>query len=211
MPRTAWLSLSAVITYVLYPTVYEPLIFPGYVQTVALAAKEVFIGVVIGLTCRLAFSVLEVIGRLAQQATFPTAASSGDETLSKLYTMVGIGALFLIGGHHTFLLGLSGTLKCLPLQMLPDAGISAPQGMLRLLGTVMAAATSAALPVFAAAMISDLTVSSVSKFLSAPITSAADALRGAAASLAIALSFAAVMRVSLELFTSALDKLRWCP
>jgi flagellar biosynthesis protein FliR len=210
MPLIPWLSFSVAITYVLLPFSGSHAT-PEVTQLIALAVKEIFIGVVIGTVCRIGFLVLESIGRLAQYGAFHTSTSSGDRTLSLLYTMLGIGALLLMNGHHLFLRGLSATLKCLPLTVFPTAAFFDPHGIVSLFGSAMAFASLAALPIFAAALISDLMVASLSKFLSDPITSIGDALRAVCVQIAVVLSIGVAVRLALQLISSGMDKLRLCP
>jgi flagellar biosynthesis protein FliR len=210
MPPVAWLSFSVAITFLLLPLSGPPAA-PDITRLAALAAKEIFVGIVIGSVCRIGFSVLESIGRLAQHSAFHTSTSSGDRTLFTLYTMVGIGTLLLLNGHHTFLKGFSASLKCLPLTVFPTASFADPHAILSLFGSAMGAACLTALPIFGAALISDLIVASLSKFLSDQVTSLADAIRAVVVQLAVVLSLGAAVRLALHLISSGMDKLILCP
>jgi flagellar biosynthesis protein FliR len=126
----------------------------------ALALKELFIGIVIGVITRLAFTVFEITGGLVNVASlsFPRANEQdglNGSPLQTFYPLLGTTIFLLVGGHHAWLSGIAGTLRCMPPATLPpiDAfGDTASQAVLRLFTSAIAAAVLISAPIFIAGL-----------------------------------------------------------
>lgn len=211
MPSAGWLAVSAVLTLVMLPSA-PPAEMPTHLtQLFAQAAKELCIGFFIGAMCRLAFSVLESSGRLARRAMSSTPFAPTRDATVRLYTLVGIVTLLLMGGHHSLIQGFAATLRCAPLRLFPDAGASGGvDAVLSLFSSVMAAAVLVTTPLFAASLISDLLLTALSRLLFDGVASVMDTARALTVQFAIIVSFAFSVKTSLSLIVAALDKLLLC-
>ncbi len=118
MPVLPWLALSAAVALALTPIAAatgDPA--PGGLAWLALAVKELFVGVAIGILVRLAFSVLEVAAGLVRIFSDSGRTESRDTPsapLSVAYVLLAAAAFLLVGGHHGLISGLAGTFRCLP-------------------------------------------------------------------------------------------------
>ena len=162
MPILPFVALSASLSILLAPTnipislEFEPT--PFYLG--ALALKELFIGIVIGVMTRLAFAVFEITGGLVNVASlsFRRAVEQdglGGTPLQTFYPLLGTTIFLLLGGHHALLSGIAGTFGCMPLTTLPpiDAlGDTASLAVLRLFTSAIAAAVLISAPIFIAGL-----------------------------------------------------------
>jgi flagellar biosynthesis protein FliR len=163
MPIVPWLALSAALSWVLAQAPVLTQSSLTWVQLIPLAFKEIFIGLVIGLLCRMAFSILEMTAQLARTSSrlFPDASEDG--SLKTLYLLTGIAAFWVMDGHHHLISGLHATLACMPVdRMAPlTATPFSPAPVLVLFSTAFAAALFAAAPLFVAGLVADAVVAAV--------------------------------------------------
>jgi flagellar biosynthesis protein FliR len=207
MPVVVWIPLSAVLSMVLLPSAGEATLPLDALHLFALAAKEIFIGVVIGALCRTAFCVLESAGHLVRRAMFNTPSVPQSDTSAEIYSLLCIAVLLSLGGHHTFIQGLAATLRCAPLHLFPDAAFAGgPDTAIEVFSGAMGAAALIAAPVFAAAFISDLLFASLSQLFFGLTAPAADAARIWAVQLAVIAGFAWTVRAALDFIISCLNK-----
>ncbi|MDD5307982.1 MAG: flagellar biosynthetic protein FliR [Deltaproteobacteria bacterium] len=166
LPWAAWAGLSVALSAVL-----APMALGGAAALAAshpwpvLAVKELFVGIVLGASARIAFSIFEAAGRLTEAAVpLPGLASetdgaSGGSPLAVFYALFGASAFFLVGGHHAFVAALAGSVRRLPVAALPDmtdVGLASASGVLGLFAGVTAWAFLLAAPVFVAGLAADL-------------------------------------------------------
>ena len=212
MPWLPWLALSSVLALVLVPfqtgdTV--PSVMGDASALTALALKELFIGIVIGTLARIAFSVLEMLGDIAHTLALPIASGATETGFRSLYPLMGTAVFFLIGGHHSLIEGLSATLTCIPVFVMPAAAWG-PEPVVKLFTGAVAAATLAAIPLFAAGMVSDLLVGGISHILESAPVFGATSIRSLAILTVAALSLGGVVSVTLDLLRAALNNLSLC-
>ena len=210
MPLVGWAALSLALVPALLPAAgfsASSLSAPLPV----LAVKEIFLGTVIGVICRMTFSVLESGGALARRALFLSPFSASSDTAARMYTVTGIAALLSVDGHHALLRGFAQSFRCMPLDMLPDplSGAGADPVVSAFAGA-FAAATVMAAPLFGAGLMAEFALVGFSRLLSETIVSVADALRTAAVQLAAIAAFGFAMRTALTLMLTALDQLPGC-
>ncbi len=141
----------------------------------ALALKEAFVGVFIGVTIRIVFSVLNVIGDLVRISTLPFPMDEESEERggpwSKLFTMAAVGMFLLVDGHHAMLSALANTMACVPPGVLPGTGnmmqfTVGSDAILGLFSTAMAAGVMICAPILAAGLAAELFVGLVGRFFS---------------------------------------------
>ncbi len=201
--------MTTVLVMVLLPTMEKPPTLDNLHFT-ALAIKEIFVGVLIGCLCRIAFSTLESLSRLVRQAV--SAHPETDTIFSNLYLGTGICAFLLMKGHHLFIKGFATTIKCIS----PHSFFSLSSSpimqteLVMLMSSSIAAAVTASIPIFASVLISDLVISLISKLLSDTTTSAMSAVRAVAAQLAIIACFVWSVKASMSLISRAMEKLLNC-
>ena len=210
MPLVVWGGLSVILVPVLLPVAGIPasvLSVPLFVS----AVKELFVGTVIGIICRMTFSTLESAGALARRALFVSPFSATADTTARIYTVTGIAAILSVDGHHALLRGLAQSLRCMPLHQLPDASsaVGAEPVIIAFSGAT-AAATLIAVPMFGAGLMAELLVVGFSRLLSDAVVSSAEALRAAAVQLAAVATFGFAMRTALFLILEALEQLPGC-
>jgi type III secretory pathway component EscT len=180
LPWAAWVGLSIALSAVLAPLALSGAALAVSHPWPVLAIKELFVGVVLGASARIAFSIFESIGRLVEAAVpMPglhgeTDGVSGGSPLSVFYALFGASVFFLVGGHHAFVAALAGSVRRLPVASLPDladAGAKGASGVLALFGGVTAWALLLAAPVFVAGLAADLALGLAAR--AAPWTGAA--------------------------------------
>jgi type III secretory pathway component EscT len=171
----SWFGLSVVVACVLVPQAGPlPSVEIGTGAWFALAAKEIFIGVVLGAIVRIAFSVFEVAGDLARLGTV-SIPSAGDDSfargtpISRVYTLLAAAVFLLVGGHHAVLSALGATVRCLPPGMVPGSQDMVPidvSVVLGLFGATMAMGVLISAPVFVAGVSADIFTGLISRFTS---------------------------------------------
>ena len=159
---------GAVSLAVLPAALAEPAAVDGFGHLLVLLLKEVVVGVGLGLLAAVAFHVLAMAGELAAIARGATMSRAldplgGEEAspLSVLHLLFGVTLFLALGGHRAFLAALSGSYHALPLGRLPEAeaGFGAlALATAELTGAAIAAALLLAAPVFAAAVLLDVTL-----------------------------------------------------
>jgi flagellar biosynthesis protein FliR len=166
LPWLPWAGLSVCVTLVLLPAVVAPgaARVDGLGTFVVLALRETLTGAALGLTARIAFSVLESAGGLLG-AALPAVFAGGGATderrspLASLYVLFGTAAFLLMDGHHALLAALAGTIECLPPAAIPAAAdplAAGIDGALALFAGAFAWAVMIAAPVFVAGLAAEL-------------------------------------------------------
>lgn len=152
LPFWVALPLSAALSFALWTGApqragAEPLVFA------ALALREAAAGAVLGLTARVVFSVFDSAGRLVGVAadTAGGRPSSGSP-FGPLFSMVGVGAFLLSGGHRALILALDASFGTCALGAWDGAGFD---GMVALFSGAFAGAVMIAAPAFAAGLAAD--------------------------------------------------------
>ena len=162
-----WISVSIVLGMILLPfSGPVPGIAIGSMGWIALALKELFLGVVIGVLVRMAFFVFWMAGELARIQTLAIPEASSDEglrgaPLTQMYVLLGTTAFLLAGGHHAFIVGLKGTIQCMPPGAIPDfSSVSASfiPVALNFFCTSLATAVLISAPIFVAGLFADVVV-----------------------------------------------------
>ncbi|MCP4199913.1 MAG: flagellar biosynthetic protein FliR [Proteobacteria bacterium] len=168
----SWFVLSVVLACVLVPQGGPlPSVEIGTGAWLVLAAKEIFIGVVLGTIVRIAFSVFEVAGDLARLGTV-SIPDAGDDSfargtpISRVYTLLAAAVFLLVGGHHAVLSALGSTVRCLPPGMVPSYDMLPFDGsvVLGLFGATMAMGVLVSAPVFVAGISADILTGLISRF-----------------------------------------------
>ncbi|MCP4675641.1 MAG: flagellar biosynthetic protein FliR [Deltaproteobacteria bacterium] len=220
LPLLPWAALSIVLAWVIAPQSGPlPTAVLGGGPWLALAAKELFIGIVIGALARIAFSVLEIAGDLARLSTTAIPAT-GDDTdtrgfpLTKVYTLLGTAAFLLMDGHHAFITGLAGTTRCLPPASFPGAKDLVATGaspVLELFSTAMGTAVLISAPVFVAGLAADFLVGLISRLVPGVAPPAgAQAARAVAVQLAVIAALGFVVSAALKFLQTGMEGLSLC-
>ncbi len=221
LPILPWAGVSVILACVLAPQSGPvPTAAFGSGPWLALAAKELFIGVLIGALARIAFLVLEVAGDLARLSTvaIPRTGDSGQgdrgAPLTRAYTLIGIASFLLVDGHHAFISGLAGTTRCLPPALLPGALKLTAMGAspaLELFSAAMGTAVLISGPVFIAGIAADFIVGLISR-VSPGIAPPAgvQATRAILVQVAVIATLATVVSVAVDFLKSGMEHLVLC-
>ncbi len=220
LPLLPWAALSIILACVIAPqSGPAPTAVFGSGPWLALAAKELFIGVVIGALARLAFSVLEVAGDLASLSTAAIPATGEDMDtrglpLTRVYTLLGTAAFLLVDGHHAFITGLAGTTRCLPPAIVPgtkDLIATGAAPALELFSTAMGTAVLISAPVFVAGLTADFLVGLVSRFVPGAAPAAGtQAVRSVAVQLAVIATLGFVVSAAVRFLQTGMEGLSLC-
>ena len=84
--------------------------------------KELLVGMLLGMSVRLIFSVLQIAGGLTNLCAWKTDASDNDAYFGKLYFIVGAGLFLLMDGHHALAMAAMRAIDVIP--PLGNTGIS---------------------------------------------------------------------------------------
>ncbi len=220
LPLLPWAGISIALAAVVAPQAYPVVSAPfGSALWLALAVKELFVGVVIGALARIAFAVLDVAGDLARLSTVSIpAAGQGDGTrgapLTRGYVLLGTAAFLLVDGHHAFIAGLIGTVRCMPPGSLPGTLESATTYVplaLKLFSSAMSTAVLISAPVFAAGIAADVVIGLLSRLspgMAPPV--GAQATRAIFVQLAIVASLGIVVTAAVNFLKSGIEQLSLC-
>ncbi len=220
LPLLPWAGISIALAAVIAPQADSAIsALPGSALWLALAVKELFIGVVIGALARIAFTVLDVAGDLARLSTVSIPdVGQGEGTrgapLTRAYVLLGTAAFLLVDGHHAFIAGLIGTVRCMPPGSLPGAFESATIGVplaLKLFSSAMRTAVLISAPVFVAGIAGDVVVGLVSRLtpgIAPPV--GAQATRAILVQLAIVASLGIVVTAAVSFLESGMEQLSLC-
>ena len=209
IPMLPWIALSGLLAMVLTPFGLPEAPLPtAPLPLIAMAIKELFVGIVIGTLARIAFSVLEMTGRLTERTAFPLIAADTETGIPPLYTLVGCAFFFLIGGHHTLIEGLRATLVCHPVGTLPATVDPAPA--IALVAAAMGAAVMASVPVFVAGLAADVAVGGLSRIFADATVHGAAPIRSVAVLIVAAAAIGTAAAYTLSMLGETLAALADC-
>jgi flagellar biosynthetic protein FliR len=215
MPVLPWLGLSLSLGLLLathfgaagVPALDGP-------RLAALVIKELFVGIVIGVLTRLAFSVFEVVGEIAHLSSFAVFSTPDRNPLATAYRLLGVSGFLVLGGHHGLIQGLASTAHCVAPFELPGWEPFAGAGQdaaVRLFAAAMATAVLISAPIFAAGLFADVVVGVLSRLQSGAAMLGAQTVRAVAVQLVVVLSLGLVVTSAIELLESGLESLSLCP
>ncbi|MDJ0765211.1 MAG: flagellar biosynthetic protein FliR [Myxococcota bacterium] len=217
LPVLPWLALTAALTLIITPQAGP--IPPGGFSAmgwVASAVKELFIGVIVGLLARIAFSVLALTGGFARLSSV-SVPLGGDDTdgpgipFARAYVLLGTGVFLLVGGHHAFLTGLAETIQTMPPGVFPGVGteeILDPRPAIRLFCTAMGTAVLISAPVFLAGLSADVIIGLMMRATgSVAVPFDTQAIRAIAVQLAAVATLGIVTTVAIEFIQDAMAAL----
>jgi flagellar biosynthetic protein FliR len=220
MPLLAWAGISVAVAAILAPNSGPPPdVEIGSIFWIALAAKELFVGIVIGSLVRIAFFVLEAAGELAGLSTVAIPGVSLDEgargaRLTGAFTLLGTGIFFLVDGHHALIAGFAGTMKCIPPGVMPGALDISARGTAAVLGlfsSAMGAAVLISAPIFIAGIAADLGIGLVYRLapgMAPPV--GAQAVRAVLVQAAVIAALGVVVSIAVEFLVDAMNRLDLC-
>jgi flagellar biosynthetic protein FliR len=220
LPTIAWAGLSVILAAVLTPHAGPlPVSNLGSLPWMALAVKEVFIGVTLGLLARLVFSVLEIAGAVATVSTvaIPMVAGADGQRgapLTRTYTLLGTVVFLLSGGHHALISGLAETAHCLPpAAFVPNASVQlGATPVVALFSAAMATAVLISMPVFAAGIAADVMLGLVGRLTgAAPPTGSAQALRALFVQLMVVAALFASVTIAVGFLEQGMMAIDLCP
>jgi flagellar biosynthesis protein FliR len=173
LPVVGWIGLSIVIAGVSVPFCEPFATIPDLSEFVALAIKEVFVGVLVGSLVRIVFSIFEVVGDLSRISalTIPggeNANGTGSAPLTQAYVFLGSALFLLVGGHHAFITGFVGTMRSQPPTILPGLStfsLGAAQAAIGLLSAAIGTAVLVAAPIFIAGLLADVIIGVASRIV----------------------------------------------
>jgi flagellar biosynthesis protein FliR len=210
MPTIPWLALSAALALVITPLTGSSVHVPtDPLPIAALASRELFIGVVVGVLCRLAFTALEMVADLARISILPNIAPDEPAGFTALYTLTGTALFFLIGGHHALIEGILATFTCAPIgELIPS--LPDPGPIIGLFATATATAVLVTTPLFVVGLVSDMVVGGLSHlFLAAPAFGATT-IRSIAVLTAAIVALGIGVSAILELIQKTMEKIIQC-
>jgi flagellar biosynthetic protein FliR len=211
MPLLAWAGISVAVAAILAPNSGPPPdVEIGSIFWIALAAKELFVGIVIGSLVRIAFFVLEAAGELAGLSTVAIPGVSLDEgargaRLTGAFTLLGTGIFFLVDGHHALIAGFAGTMKCIPPGVMPGALDISARGTAAVLGlfsSAMGAAVLISAPIFIGL------VYRLAPGMAPPV--GAQAVRAVLVQAAVIAALGVVVSIAVEFLVDAMNRLDLC-
>ncbi len=217
LPLLPWLGLTLALALLLTPQ-SGPLGAIGAHGWIALAVKELFIGVVIGTLARIAFSVLDVVGDLARISSLSiprveTADFSRVSPLTGAYVLLATAVFLVADGHHALLSGLAKTAQCLPplnmpgIQPLAAGGSSAA---LILFSAAMASAVMIAAPIFLAGIAADILIGLVSRFAAGTAATGAQTVRLLFVQFMVIASLGLVVSTAINFLQTSMEQLSIC-
>lgn len=220
LPLLPWAGISVAVAAVLAPS-SGPLPDAGIGSAlwIALALKELFVGLTIGALIRIAFFVLQAIGDLAGLSMVSMSGAADDEitggsALTGAFTLLGIGIFFLMDGHHGLIAGLAGTLRCIPPGAMPavqDLSAAGARVAVGLFSSAMATGVLVSAPVFVAGIGADLAIGLVHRLapgLAPPL--GAQAVRAAVVQISVIAVLGVAISIALEFLTNAMSRTDLC-
>jgi flagellar biosynthetic protein FliR len=172
VPAPAKIGLAGAVALLVYPHVASAVPALGPLHLVLLFAKEILVGVALGLCVSLVFHAAEAAGRLVDVARganlsellVPQSGTRASPT-GDLYLQLAV-VLFLAGGGHRLVLAALGhSYAVVPVHALPTAvGLEAlAAAAIDLTGGLLAVALGLAAPVLIAAILTDLALGLVNR------------------------------------------------
>ncbi len=212
LPLLAWAGLSVSLASLLAPQTGPANLEVGGGILIALACKEVFIGVIIGAMVRFSFMVLEVTGEIAGISSLTIHKDQEAGIYSKFYLLLGTGVFLLVDGHHALLQGIAATTRCVPPQGFPTAagfGV-VEEGIIALFSGAMATGVSTAGPIFAAGIAADLILGSLTRISQGVAEAGVQTARVLATQLAVVVSLLFVVSSAVDFLQTSLQNLELC-
>ena len=177
VPQTVKMGLAIAMAILVYPAVWMQggamAIPEGTFAIALLITKEVFVGVMLGFVCALAFEAIRMAGQIIDNTAGLTQATTMVPQLperisptSNFLYQLAIVFFFAVGGHRVFLWALTQSFQILP----PHEFIALGHGMdevalvvLRLTADAIALGVLMAFPVVAAIMLTNFFLALVNK------------------------------------------------
>ncbi len=177
VPQTVKMGLAIAMAILVYPAVWMQggamAIPDGTFAIALLITKEVFVGVMLGFVCALAFEAIRMAGQIIDNTAGLTQATTMVPQLperisptSNFLYQLAIVFFFAVGGHRVFLWALTQSFQILP----PHEFIALGHGMdevalvvLRLTADAIALGVLMAFPVVAAIMLTNFFLALVNK------------------------------------------------
>jgi flagellar biosynthesis protein FliR len=165
VPRTVKLGLGILLTMVILP--WKPLppdaaSWPTLAFAM-MAARELIIGTLAGYAAVLTFGVLQITGEIMGQGSGfsagrvlnPTMGGAGS-AMDQLFIMTAMLFFFIVGGVHTFILGIQQTFTVVPLTS--PIPVLTPETVMRMTADTVAAGVQISMPVLGAVLLADLSL-----------------------------------------------------
>jgi flagellar biosynthesis protein FliR len=177
VPQTVKMGLALAMAILVYPAVWMQggamAIPEGTFAIALLITKEIFVGVMLGFVCALAFEAIRMAGQIIDNTAGLTQATTMVPQLpdrisptSNFLYQLAIVFFFAVGGHRVFLWALTQSFQILP----PHEFIAIGHGMdevalvvLRLTADAIALGVLMAFPVVAAIMLTNFFLALVNK------------------------------------------------
>jgi flagellar biosynthetic protein FliR len=171
VPVQVRVAFSLLVSLVLLPVVAAgvtalPDALPAFVT---LAAREVFIGAVVGFGVLVVFNALQAAGNIiGLQMGFslanvinPVTADHGS-LIDQFYGLLAALIFLTMNGHHVLLVGIERTFELVPLDRL-DAGLPTATVLLGWGREIFAVASRISLPVVAALLLADIALAVIAR------------------------------------------------
>jgi flagellar biosynthetic protein FliR len=172
VPAVAKMGLAAALAVILFPRIAAAIPVVGPVEIALLFAKELFVGLAIGLAASLLFQAAEAAGRLVDigrgaslaEVLVPQSGTGASPT-GELYFQLAVVVFLATGGHRLFLAALGHSYEVVPLTVFPGAhGLAAlAGGFIDLTAGLLAVALGLAAPVLIAAVLTDVSLGLVNR------------------------------------------------
>jgi type III secretion protein SpaR/YscT/HrcT len=172
VPTVAKVGLAAAVALIIYPQVATAVPHVGPVHVVLLFAKELLVGLALGLAVALLFQAAEAAGRLVDlgrgaslaEALVPQSGTRSSPT-GDLYLQLAVVLFLAGGGHRLFLAALAHSYTVVPVASFPsrDGFAALAAVFIDLTAGLLTVALGLAAPVLIAAVLTDLTLGLISR------------------------------------------------
>lgn len=176
VPGRIRVGLGVIFTIVLMPNLQPPAGFTiSPLLFVALLAKEVLTGAMLGITCQFVFYGIQMAGILIdtqrgmnQLSFFAPQLAGPSSILAQIKLQMAIAAFLVAGGHLLYLRALDSTFRELPLLSFPKIGDGAAflDLMARLSANALVTALQIAAPVLLALLLVDVSFGVIGRMAS---------------------------------------------
>lgn len=175
LPLLLRLALALALTVLFYPLATEDIATPPWqlLELVALALKELAVGLAIGFLTALMWKAMEMAGHLVESVSGLGSSSrrtaswnSKASPLVLLWWLSFTVLFFTLGGYKIFIVGLAESFRVIPLtgfaQFTPDLG-GMMEGVIGLTARLFVVALALASPIIAVMFIADLVLGAISR------------------------------------------------